>query len=294
MARLDSFYKQICAVILTYNPSGSIEPQVKSLLRFLKTIVIVDNNSSRGALTQLKALKNKYGNGIQLITNENNIGVAAGYNAGLAYAAKNKFTFGLLFDHDSLIDESFFPTLKESYSRISGPDKLAVLGAFYRDEGYPQIHPETPQDRYSVLSVATVISSGSLIVLNIWQQIGRFKENLFIDYVDDEYCLRARKSGYDVAIISKAIFSHRIGNTVQRKFLWFPVYPMQQSPFRWYHVARNFLFLVCIYAWREKKWAIKGAIALIKRFTAMLLFEDQRWKKVKSILKGCRDAFSLG
>ncbi len=56
-----------------------------------------------------------------------------------------------------------------------------------------------------------MITSGSFVQLDILREIGGFKDELFIDSVDDEYCMRARDHGF--AIIEATAFGteHKIG-----------------------------------------------------------------------------------
>ena len=44
------------------------------------------------------------------------------------------------------------------------------------------------------------ITSGSLMPVEIFDRCGWFEEDLIIDRVDDEYCLRVRSMGYTIAL----------------------------------------------------------------------------------------------
>ena len=43
-----------------------------------------------------------------------------------------------------------------------------------------------------------VITSGSFIPISIFNDVGFMREELFIDFVDIDWCLRARAKGYEI------------------------------------------------------------------------------------------------
>jgi rhamnosyltransferase len=59
-------------------------------------------------------------------------------------------------------------------------------------------HPDT---NHSVQEVRLAISSGSLFNLTALQQIGWHNEKYFVDCVDYEFCVRARRYGFKIGLI---------------------------------------------------------------------------------------------
>ncbi|HFP9739483.1 TPA: glycosyltransferase family 2 protein, partial [Escherichia coli] len=57
-----------------------------------------------------------------------------------------------------------------------------------------------------------IIASGKLINLEVLDQVGFMEDDLFIDGVDHEWCWRAGRLGYKIAIIENAIMKHRLGD----------------------------------------------------------------------------------
>lgn len=81
-------------------------------------------------------------------------------------------------------------------------------------EAFPQTLPASIQEQYaalvfsghpaaehSVQEVRFAISSGSLFNLTALQQIGWHNENYFVDCVDYEFCVRARRYGFKIGLI---------------------------------------------------------------------------------------------
>jgi rhamnosyltransferase len=81
-------------------------------------------------------------------------------------------------------------------------------------EAFPRTLPRCLQQQYAALvfngqsatehaiqEVRLAISSGSLFNLKVLQQIGWHNEKYFVDCVDYELCLRARRNGFKIGII---------------------------------------------------------------------------------------------
>ena len=56
--------------------------------------------------------------------------------------------------------------------------------------------------------VSYTISSGSLIRKEVFEEVGLMNEDLFIDFVDNELCWRAKFFGYKIFISSRAKMNH--------------------------------------------------------------------------------------
>jgi rhamnosyltransferase len=258
-------------------------------------IVIVDNNSSPVARERVETYCSRMKD-INLIQNSKNLGVARAFNQGLEWAYQNGYEFGILFDQDSTIDDHFYQTIQAAYESFPAKDRLAVLASLHRDYFTAPDHDgvfQTPRKTQLWKHAVRVISSGSVIPLAAWMTLGKFREELFIDHVDDEYTLRAWKNEYKVIQTTVPILSHSVGNTARRRFLWRDVYPMNQTPFRWYYVARNLFYLVRKYGAGNLAWVYSTCPDVLWRFVKMSLCEDNRWEKIVMAMKGMRDSFRL-
>jgi rhamnosyltransferase len=66
----------------------------------------------------------------------------------------------------------------------------------------------TPSD---VRAVSHVISSGMIVRNSIAKRIGLNREDLFIDWVDTEWCWRACLNGYPIYQTGAVVLSHSLG-----------------------------------------------------------------------------------
>lgn len=132
-------------------------------------------------------------------------------------------------------------SLLDSYLRLASTgEKVAAIGPLIinKDTGQPYKHRADLRERYS--ETGFVISSGSIVAMDTFAAIGLMMEGLFIDYVDSEWCWRARNRGYKSFIDTTLHMPHKVGEN-ERKVLGFPV--LCAKPFRYYYVYRNILLL---------------------------------------------------
>jgi rhamnosyltransferase len=136
----------------------------------------------------------------------------------------------------------------------------------------------------------TVITSGSFVCLDVLRQIGGFKDELFIDSVDDEYCMRARQHGF--AIIEATAFGteHKIGAPKTVQLLGKPRSTSNHSPVRRYYMARNRTSLGAKYFFRDPAWSFLLLKSLLREFVFIAMFEEFKGVKLKASVIGIWDA----
>ena len=64
-----------------------------------------------------------------------------------------------------------------------------------------------------------VMTSGNLVNLDIYQKIGGYNEDYFIDGIDIEYCLRIKKYNYRIVRLNNIEIIHDLGDIEYHKFL---------------------------------------------------------------------------
>jgi rhamnosyltransferase len=88
------------------------------------------------------------------------------------------------------------------------------------------------------LIVDRVITSGNVISLEAWSEVGRFYEPLFIDEVDYDFCYRLREKGLRIIQYTDIRMKHILGD-LRRSFLPRPAH----FGVRCYYITRNMLFI---------------------------------------------------
>ncbi len=180
---------------------------------------------------------------ITLVLNSANLGIARALNIGIQRVAALGFAWVLLLDQDTSVDEDMVQWLIAVYAAFPDKDRLAVIGSGFRDVNrQPRgtagdahvLREEAPWEE-----VESVITSGSLIPLAVHAALGPFRDEFFIDYVDSEYCFRARARGYRVIRTTRPLMSHTIGAPTRHDVLGITKWTTNHSPDRRYYFASN-------------------------------------------------------
>ena len=118
--------------------------------------------------------------------------------------------------------------------------------------------------------------------IKVFDDIGLMCEELFIDFVDIEWCLRARRHSYEVVAINKVMIDHHIGDySVQFMKHSYPIH----SPLRMYYYFRNAMYLYRLPE-IEWNWRLVDSSRNLFRFMFYMLFVKDRPTYLKYIIKG--------
>jgi rhamnosyltransferase len=140
-------------------------------------------------------------------------------------------------DQDSSFDEGVFNKYLIEIENCS-IDMVGQFGVNFQ--------PQFLRIQTSAIKVRSLITSGSIINLNYFLQIGDYNESLFIDFVDADFSFRVNASGYKVVQFTNIILNHQIGDRVPgRSIKTFKVTGrIIHSPIRVYYIVRNGLYLM--------------------------------------------------
>jgi rhamnosyltransferase len=280
--------ENICAVIVTFHPDASFESRVERIRAQVARVIVVDNASSGAARTMLDRLA--VSGRVDRITLDDNVGIAAALNRGLVRGMDAGSSWALTLDQDSLAHEEMVKELVGVYWAYPFRARLGVLGANYVEEttGTTALRKRAVP-RESWLEVDEVITSGSLVSLAAFREVGPFREDLFIYYVDHEYCKRLRDAGYRVVLTREPLMTHQTGSSRLLSVGGREVIALNYPPWRSYYIVRNGLVIAKEH-WRDDpRWALRRAHVVLKRIVVTLCFEEERALKLKYILQGVGD-----
>lgn len=280
----------IFGLIVTYQPKvAHLEKLIMMLLHQVDRLLIIDNHSKDFSPTDLITQSPN----VEFIPNAHNVGLATAYNQACAIAKAQGFSHIILFDQDSLPAVNMVQALSTVLSKCNGKNLVvAAAGPKYRDIKGQAISPFVRIKDYhleridcnedEVVDVDHLISSGSLIDLRALDRAGYFTDQLFIDYVDTEWCLRARHHGLRILGVGNASMDHSIGeeflNVMGRKL------PMH-TPLRLQYQFRNQIWLIK-QPWVGWRWRIIDSIRCIKLIIVYIFFAPKKLSNLKAIAKG--------
>lgn len=288
------------AVVVTFDPPAGLAARLAPLAPRVRRIVVVDN----GPCTAREALRAELATlpAVQLIGNDRNLGIAAALNLGIAALRAEGVDFALLLDHDSEPSAALVPALLEVAQ--AHPRAAIVVPAI--DYDLPDIRCRWPVTapgarwRFRLLRadalaapapVDLAISSGMLLRLSADAQLGGFREDLFIDLVDTEYCLRARAAGFEVIAEPHARLRHSLGRVARRRLLGVKVYPTHHGALRHYYLARNRVLLWRSHGRRFPSWAVYETLSAVKLLVKAVVFEPGRLEKLAATWRGTLDGW---
>ena len=248
-------HRDIAAIVVTYQtPNAELQTLITRLRAQAAAVIVVDNASSAVALTSIRSIAAEAGG--TLIELDANYGLAKAQNVGLVEAERRGFRFALLSDDDSLPPDGMLQRLCKTFAEQSASGhKVAAIGPLVhdaRDSRSTLVFRDTcfgPRRRVMTNATAPVpvpflIASGCLVSLDSVREVGPMREDLFIDHVDLEWCLRARRHEYTLFCEPRTLLPHHLGDNLRRVwyFGWRNVH--LHSPLRNYYLVRNTLLLV--------------------------------------------------
>jgi len=220
---------------------------------------------------------------------QKNLGVAGALNLAIQWAHEAGMSWLAAFDHDSVPYPEYQTVMAQSLALL--PPSVGVLGCNYEQgigeivfRGYPM-----RQKAPALLEMSTVITSGSIHNIKVFMEIGPFREALFVDHVDHEYCLRARRYGHTIFLVTAPLLGHRIGNVSLHRCLGMTFTTSNHAIFRRYFWWRNFVLVCAEYFAREPRWCIWELISGILSTGQMAILEDNRKRKLGEAMRGIWD-----
>ena len=122
------------------------------------------------------------------------------------------------------------------------------------------------------MPVDYLISSGCLIPMTVLDHVGGMREDFFIDFVDIEWGLRARRLGYQSYGLCGARMLHCLGHEpIELLKAKFPLH----SPLRHYYHFRNAV-LLSKEAWIPGSWKRINGLRMLLKYGFYSLFASPR------------------
>jgi rhamnosyltransferase len=133
------------------------------------------------------------------------------------------------------------------------------------------------------------ITSGNLVRTDVFREVGYFNEDLFIDAVDIEFCMRLANAGYKVVVSGDALLKHQLGNATTGRILGRRIITLNHPPLRRYYIARNRVYTIKKFIRRFPSFGFFFAGELLLDFLRVTIMEDKKREKLSMMLRGIRD-----
>ncbi len=278
----------VCAVVVTYHPSTRMLENIPNVLAQVQGLVVVDNGSNDESLTPIRVKAQS--DGFQLIENGENLGIAAALNQGVSWAKAEGYQWVVLFDQDSGITEHFVDSMLNSWREHPQRERVVTMLPRYIDASNgTEIFCHRAKDGGPMVSM----TSGSLFPTWIFDRIGWFPSEYFIDCVDFEYSLRARAAGYLIASSKDAILFHSPGKpTTLQLFGIILLRTSNHSAVRRYYMIRNRIAMARRHFRTFPVWTIRDLMQTGMGVVKVLIGERCRRAKTAAMFRGLIDGIA--
>lgn len=292
-----------CAIVVTF------QPDITALLKLLGQLnkevdfIVVDNGSAD--IEYIAESIYVYNRCKNLVRLDENVGLAKALNYGIDWAIENQCNYVFLFDQDSSLCDLFISRMIAAYQDASKYSEKGIAAVGPRLIN-PQSLRQTPFKLFNRLVLRSdrpfanstthftadfLITSGTLIALKHFADIGGMKESYFIDNVDLEWCFRAKSKNYDLIGTDAALLYHAIGERSLSPLVRAGIMA-QHNPSRTYYSSRNRTHLYSV-KYSPLGWKIRDVVRFGLKTLWLLLSSPDRKLYWENIRSGIKDAKSL-
>jgi len=218
------------AVVVLYNPDVSLlDSLLESIVGQVQRVFVIDNTP--GSSEGFSSYFDKYPSSILYVPLGENKGIATAQNVGIRECLHAAYSHVLLLDQDSVLPPGMVnELLKAEAELMQAGEKVAAVGPVMVEEkngtrygavrhgwfhtNWISIDPSA----FEPVATDHLNASGSLIRATVLGQVGLMLDELFIDAVDAEWCLRAHSKGFNCYVAPNAIMAHSLGDLVVHAF----------------------------------------------------------------------------
>ena len=268
------------ACVICYRATRSdIDALVSVAAAETEAVLVIDNSPDPGG-----DLASIAGRSVTYVPMSANHGTAGAMNEAWRRVRTAGVDHLISFDQDSQPPAGMVTALVSSLVRLQRERRrIGAIGPVKVDPrtGRPLrlLRPVRWRKRYAApepgdVPVDHLITSGCLIPRQVFDDVGDANEQLFLDYVDIEWCLRARRRGYELICDARVAMPHVIGDQVVRVGRW--SVPLH-TPSRNGLLVRNHLLL-----WRVPampvSWLLGDLRQVVLKLIIHLTVAPPRWR----------------
>ena len=274
---------KICSIVVLYEPNNK---EIENILDYYDSVdkaYILDNSVQSKKIIVNDVLSKRNGcvkEKAEYIHFHKNIGLCKALNHGMKLAADEGFEWALLMDSDSTFNTNVINAYKD-YIKEHNCEKIGVLAPVHLHDRNLEKKFEGQRD------VSWAMTSGCLYNISIFKTANGFKEELFVDGLDIDYCYKIRRDGYRIVELANAQINHKPGETrvfgLGRAKVKYGV----ASPWRYYMQARAIVWLILEYR------AVREIVRYSVKWGKVLLLFDNKGEYIKQLIHGTKDGMKL-
>lgn len=274
----------VTAVVTAFRPDARLTEVVRSAGSQCARVVVVDNTpAGEPGVDALPAVADV----AQVLRPGTNLGLAGALNLGVHEASPEHDL--LLLDQDSAVPAGLVERLT---ARLDADPRIGVVGPVPWDADADRPLDPRATHRAPLADLPVVITSGMVVRRAALDAVGPFREDFFVDCVDQDLCLRVRGAGWRVVQDATVRLPHSLGDTRWRGVGPFRLRSTSHATWRLYWTARNGTVLAREHWRREPVWVATSAALQAYVALTVLLFEPPRLRRLATLARGARDGWS--
>ncbi|MEJ8802677.1 glycosyltransferase [Pontibacter sp. H249] len=271
---------KVAGVVVLYNPETKVLKNICTYIPYLDKLFIIDNSDEASAsiTSHFHSIIPKQ---LDYIAFKENKGIATALNAAAVRAAQEGYDWILMMDQDSKFSEGQLDQLISLALRTTS-DKVGIIASQYIENPANLTKPKVEE-------VYTAITSGSLLNLKAYKQVGSFRDDLFIDFVDHDYCLRLKLQGFKILVLNDVKLLHNLGNLTSHNLFGRIICTSNHNYLRRYYITRNRLEILKLYKRNFPEYLRTEKNKNLLEIVKVILLEKDKFRKLKSFLLGYLD-----
>lgn len=270
------------AVVVLLNPDNEVTDNIARYSATVTEVICVDNSDANnyGLLSKIKNVK--------YFPQYKNTGISFALNFGCNKAIEDGCSVITTFDQDTVCPGE---TLLKLIELASTKEALYSpnLKHIYRDSANKRIMSDDIINTDHSSHPDWVITSGCTFSSALFQELNGFDEKLFVGQVDQDFSFRVHKAGYETERILDIYEYQEAGKTKVINLLIKKIHISNLSAFRYYYIFRNERYLRNKYGRDYQSYYV----SLWKYIISILFFEEDKYKKMRAIIRGWIDGKSL-
>lgn len=266
---------KLAGVVVLFYPIEDVYENILSYAKECTPLIIWDNTVQSNYYINEESLRAHINIPFIYVNEGQNKGLAYAYNKAISIAFANKCTHLITMDQDSRFDD--FPQFISKANELSN-ERLLIA---------PMINSSSPEPKGGFKFVSNVAQSGCIHPMQLFKDVGLFREDFFIGMVDVEMQLKAVEKDYKIYQVADCILIHKIGSGRLVQVFNKKVQVSDYSPLRHYYDSRNRILM-----WKEfpYDYGLKGKLHHFKNrlflCLKILLFENNKSEKIMAIVRG--------
>lgn len=267
---------KIAGVVVLYHPDEDVLKNIDTYITELDQLYVYDNSEKSH-----KDLFKNYDK-VKYLSQNENMGIAYALNAGAKQALQDGYEWLLTMDQDSRYEQNELQKLID-YIEVHETEKIGLISPWHVIKTGVQKTTEGEED------VIEVMTSGNIVSLKAYQAVGGWKDWMFIDSVDIEFCMNLNVHGYRVIRLNYAELQHNLGNIEIKKILTRKFVCSNHNYIRRYYMIRNMLYVDQMYRKDFPEYCAflrHGAWGSLKN---VVVWEKDKYRKVRNMWRGYRD-----